>query len=155
MKNKIFLLAIIGVFLDQVTKLLITGLLSLNEVINVIDGFFSITYVRNTGAAWGMFSNSTLLLSIISILFLFILIKYIKELPKINFFYVISFGLIIGGIVGNLIDRLLRGYVVDFFRFVILNYNYPIFNVADMLIVIGFIILIINFVRDDLIEKRK
>ena len=155
MKNKIFLLAIIGVFLDQVTKLLITGLLSLNEVINVIDGFFSITYVRNTGAAWGMFSNSTLLLSIISILFLFILIKYIKELPKINFFYVISFGLIIGGIVGNLIDRLLRGYVVDFFRLVILNYNYPIFNVADMLIVIGFIILIINFVRDDLIEKRK
>ena len=155
MKKKIFLLAIIGIFLDQVTKLLITGLLSLNEVINVIDGFFSITYVRNTGAAWGMFSNNTLFISIISILFLFILIKYIKELPKIDFLYVVAFGLIIGGIIGNLIDRLLRGYVVDFFRFIILDYDYPVFNVADMLIVIGSIVLIISFVRDDIIEKRK
>ena len=155
MKKKIFLLAIIGIFLDQVTKLLVTGFLNLNQVINVIDGFFSITYVRNTGAAWGMFSNNTLFISIISILFLFILIKYIKELPKIDFLYVVAFGLIIGGIIGNLIDRLLRGYVVDFFRFIILDYNYPVFNVADMLIVIGSIILIISFVRDDIIEKRK
>ncbi len=155
MKKKIFLLAIIGIFLDQVTKLLVTGFLNLNQVINVIDGFFSITYVRNTGAAWGMFSNNTLFISIISILFLFILIKYIKELPKIDFLYVVAFGLIIGGIIGNLIDRLLRGYVVDFFRFIILDYNYPVFNVADMLIVIGSIVLIISFVRDDIIEKRK
>ena len=155
MKKKIFLLAIIGIFLDQVTKLLVTGFLNLNQVINVIDGFFSITYVRNTGAAWGMFSNNTLIISIISILFLFILIKYIKELPKIDFLYVVAFGLIIGGIIGNLIDRLLRGYVVDFFRFIILDYNYPVFNVADMLIVIGSIVLIISFVRDDIIEKRK
>lgn len=148
MKKKIFLLAIIGIFLDQVTKLLVTGFLNLNQVINVIDGFFSITYVRNTGAAWGMFSNNTLFISIISILFLFILIKYIKELPKIDFLYVVAFGLIIGGIIGNLIDRLLRGYVVDFFRFIILDYNYPVFNVADMLIVIGSIVLIISFDRD-------
>ena len=155
MKKKIFLLAIIGIFLDQVTKLLVTGFLNLNQVINVIDGFFSITYVRNTGAAWGMFSNNTLFISIISILFLFILIKYIKELPKIDFLYVVAFGLIIGGLIGNLIDRLLRGYVVDFFRFIILDYNYPVFNVADMLIVIGSIVLIISFVRDDIIEKRK
>lgn len=155
MKKKIFLLAIIGIFLDQVTKLLVTGFLNLNQVINVIDGFFSITYVRNTGAAWGMFSNNTLFISIISILFLFILIKYIKELPKIDFLYVVAFGLIIGGIIGNLIDRLLRGYVVDFFRFIILDYDYPVFNVADMLIVIGSIVLIISFVRDDIIEKRK
>ena len=155
MKKKIFLLAIIGIFLDQVTKLLVTGFLNLNQVINVIDGFFSITYVRNTGAAWGMFSNNTLFISIISILFLFILIKYIKELPKIDFLYLVAFGLIIGGIIGNLIDRLLRGYVVDFFRFIILDYNYPVFNVADMLIVIGSIVLIISFVRDDIIEKRK
>ena len=83
------------------------------------------------------------------------MIKYIKELPKIDFLYVVAFGLIIGGIIGNLIDRLLRGYVVDFFRFIILDYNYPVFNVADMLIVIGSIVLIISFVRDDIIEKRK
>ncbi len=155
MKKKIYLLAIIGIILDQTTKLLITSLLKLNEVVNVINGFFSITYVRNTGAAWGMFSNNTLLLSIISILFLIFFIKYIEELSKVSFFYEIAFGLIVGGIVGNLIDRLFRGYVIDFFRFIILDYNYPIFNIADTLIVIGVIILIINFVRDDLIEKRK
>ncbi len=155
MKKKIYLLAIIGIILDQTTKLLITSLLKLNEVVNVINGFFSITYVRNTGAAWGMFSNNTLLLSIISILFLIFFIKYIEELSKVSFFYEVAFGLIVGGIVGNLIDRLFRGYVIDFFRFIILDYNYPIFNIADTLIVIGVIILIINFVRDDLIEKRK
>lgn len=155
MKKKIYLLAIIGIILDQTTKLLITSLLKLNEIVNVINGFFSITYVRNTGAAWGMFSNNTLLLSIISILFLIFFIKYIEELSKVSFFYEIAFGLIVGGIVGNLIDRLFRGYVIDFFRFIILDYNYPIFNIADTLIVIGVIILIINFVRDDLIEKRK
>lgn len=155
MKKKIYLLAIIGIILDQTTKLLITSLLKLNEVVNIINGFFSITYVRNTGAAWGMFSNNTLLLSIISILFLIFFIKYIEELSKVSFFYEIAFGLIVGGIVGNLIDRLFRGYVIDFFRFIILDYNYPIFNIADTLIVIGVIILIINFVRDDLIEKRK
>ena len=155
MKKKIYLLAIIGIILDQTTKLLITSLLKLNEVVNVINGFFSITYVRNTGAAWGMFSNNTLLLSIISILFLIFFIKYIEELSKVSFFYEIAFGLIVGGIVGNLIDRFFRGYVIDFFRFIILDYNYPIFNIADTLIVIGVIILIINFVRDDLIEKRK
>ena len=155
MKKKIYLLAIIGIILDQTTKLLITSLLKLNEVVNVINGFFSITYVRNTGAAWGMFSNNTLLLSIISILFLIFFIKYIEELSKVSFFYEIAFGLIVGGIVGNLIDRLFRGYVIDFFRFIILDYNYPVFNIAVTLIVIGVIILIINFVRDDLIEKRK
>ena len=55
-----------------------------------------------------------------------------------------SFGLIIGGIIGNLIDRLLRGYVVDFFRFIILDYNYPVFNVADMAITIGMALVILE-----------
>ena len=77
-----------------------------------------------------------------------------KEISKIS---QISFGLIIGGIIGNLIDRLLRGYVVDFFSFIIFKYHYPIFNIADILIVVGAFLLIIEFVLtgDDKSGKRK
>lgn len=124
--------------------------------ITVVEDFFFLTYVRNKGAAWGIFSNNTLILALISVVFLFFLIKYINNETEIKKINAISFGFILGGIAGNLLDRLIRGYVVDFFRFVILGYNYPVFNIADVLIVIGVILFIVDLILGDgRVVKRK
>lgn len=99
-------------------------------------------YVQNTGAAWGMFSSGTIILALLSVIFLAFFVKYIIDRKDMDNFEVVISSMLIGGIVGNLIDRLVRGYVVDFFSFKIFSYNFPIFNVADCFIVISIILLL-------------
>ena len=144
MKKRILIASITCILLDQITKYLIINNLEVNTGFNVINKFFSIFYVRNTGAAWGFFSSGTIILAILSMTFLFLAIKYIKELKSISILSVISFGMLIGGIIGNLIDRLLRGFVIDFLSFNILGYSFPIFNLADSFIVISIILIVIE-----------
>lgn len=156
MKKEIYLVAVFVLLIDQLSKLLVTSFIGLNSSISIIDGFFSLRYIRNTGAAWGIMSNNTLILALISVFFLFFFIKYIEESKDMNKLDRISFGLILGGIVGNLFDRLLRGYVVDFFSFLIFKYKFPVFNVADTFIVLGVILMAINiFVGDGKVGKDK
>ena len=131
MKKKLLIITIICVLIDQITKFLVVSNLDLDTGFNIIPSFFSITYVRNTGAAWGMFSNGTMILAILSTIFLYFAIKYIYEAKNITKLNAISYGLLVGGIIGNLIDRLLRNYVVDFLNFNIFGYNFPVFNIAD------------------------
>ena len=140
MKKMIFIIGLVGICLDQISKFLIINIFSVNDFHVVIENFFSIGYIKNKGAAWGIFSNSTLVLAVISLIFLFFMIKYVKESKNITKLESLSYGLIIGGIIGNLIDRLMRGYVIDFLSFKIINYDFPVFNIADMLIVIGVIV---------------
>ncbi len=141
MKKKSLIIAIFIILLDQGIKILLDNLLKVNESIKIINNFFYITKVYNTGAAWSIFSNGTILLIIIAILsFLFLL--YYQNKFKDNLRNTFSFGLIYGGLVGNLIDRLIYGYVIDYFRFIIINYDFPIFNIADCALVIGFVFLI-------------
>lgn len=141
MKKKSLIIAIFIILLDQGIKILLDNLLKVNESIKIINNFFYITKVYNTGAAWSIFSNGTILLIIIAILsFLFLL--YYQNKFKDNLRNIIAFGLIYGGLVGNLIDRLIYGYVIDYFRFIIINYDFPIFNIADCALVIGFVFLI-------------
>lgn len=151
------MITVLGVIIDQLSKFIITNSIELNEMVTIIEDFFFLRHIRNTGAAWGIMSSNTLILALISIVFLFFLINYIEKMKEISKISQISFGLIIGGIIGNLIDRLLRGYVVDFFSFIIFKYHYPIFNIADILIVVGAFLLIIEFVLtgDDKSGKRK
>lgn len=156
MKKKIYIIALLGLIIDQLSKLIVTNFMDIYHSITVVEDFFFLTYIRNKGAAWGIFSNNTLILALISLVFLFFLIKYINNETEIKKINAISFGFILGGIAGNLLDRLIRGYVVDFFRFVILGYNYPVFNIADVLIVIGVILLIVDLILGDgRIVKRK
>lgn len=156
MKKKIYIIAILGLVIDQLSKFIVTSFMDTYHSITVVEDSFFLTYIRNKGAAWGIFSNSTLILALISLVFLFFLIKYINDEVVIKKINAISFGFILGGIVGNLIDRLIRGYVVDFFSFVILGYHYPVFNIADVLIVIGVILFIVDFVLGDgKVGKRK
>ena len=151
MKKKILLVALLCLIIDQVSKLLIISNFDVGTGTTIIPSFFSIAYVRNTGAAWGMFSDGTLFLAVLSIFFLSFAIKYIVDLNEITKLSCISYGLLLGGIVGNLIDRLLRKFVVDFFSFTFFSYNFPVFNVADCFIVVAIILLIL----ESIIKERK
>ena len=148
LKKKLLIFSLLCILIDQISKLLIVNSYDVNGGFSVIDGFFSITYIKNTGAAWGMFSNGTIILSLISIVFLFFMIKYIYELKKVSYLNVISYGMLLGGIIGNLIDRLVRNYVVDFLNFNIFGYDFPVFNIADCFIVISILLIVIESWRD-------
>lgn len=144
MKKKLIIITIICIVIDFVSKLLVINNLKIGDSITIIPSFFSISYVRNTGAAWGMFSNGTIILAIVSMTFLFFAIKYIYELKNISKLSLISYGMLLGGIIGNLIDRLFRNYVIDFLSFNIFGYSFPVFNIADCFIVVSIILIIIE-----------
>lgn len=149
MKKRIIFIAFICLFIDQFTKYLIISNFDVGTGKTIISSFFSIAYIRNTGAAWGFFSNGTLFLALISVLFLFFAIKYILDLENISKLSSFSYGLLLGGVVGNLIDRIFRNYVIDFFSFTFFSYNFPVFNVADCFIVIAIILIIVeSFIKD-------
>lgn len=144
MKKNIYLLAVLGILIDQITKLLSN--LYLVDIV-IIKNFFNLTYVENTGAAWGIMNNDRIILVCISILAMLLVIKYINSEISINKLSTFSYGFILGGIVGNLIDRVFRGYVIDFLNFNIFDYNFPVFNIADSLIVVGIILMFIEVIR--------
>lgn len=145
MKKRIFIIAFILFIIDMITKILVTSYMTVGSSINIIPGFFSITYVKNTGAAWGIFSNGTIILGLLSVVFLIFFIKYIIEQKSIRLFSSINYALIIAGILGNMVDRFARGFVVDFLNFQIFSYDFPVFNVADTFIVVGIILILIDY----------
>lgn len=142
---KLYVISIICFILDLFSKFVIVNTLDYEEELTVIKNFFSIFYIRNTGAAFGMFSSHTVLLTIITLLIIYVFIKHVNK-NKFNTLEEVSYGLIFGGAVGNLFDRIINGYVIDFFSFNIFGYSFPVFNVADICVVIGvFLLIIINF----------
>lgn len=148
MNRKIFIVAVISLFLDQITKILIGIFFALDERFVVIQNFFSFHFIENYGAAWSILNNKVDFLIIISILALFIVYRFMysfKQNKRNN----LAFGLILGGIVGNLIDRVFLGYVRDFLSFKLFSYQYPIFNLADTFIVIGVFLLIIAIIKGE------
>lgn len=133
---------LIIIILDQTSKFLITNFFNVGDTLTIIRNFFNLTYHKNLGAAFGIFQGSILFLICISLLILVYLIKEMKKsISNKLIFY--SFITLIGGLIGNLIDRVFLGYVRDFLEFKIFNYNAPIFNVSDICITIGVISLII------------
>lgn len=148
MSKKIYILAITIFIIDQLSKSIISTYFKLNQSIEVIKDFFYLRYINNTGASWGILSNSRILLIVLSLIAIIILIRYIYSFKETNLNY-IGFGFLLGGILGNLSDRLLYGYVKDFLDFIIFNYDFPVFNIADIFIVFGVIILIISIIRGE------
>lgn len=137
------ILIIVFLIIDIISKLVVSNLMSVNDSIIVIKDFFYITYVRNTGAAWSIFSGKTLGLVIISLIIISFIVYYVgKNKPKSKI-EVLGYSMILGGAIGNLLDRIVYGYVIDFFDFYIFGYSYPIFNLADSFIFIGVVLLII------------
>lgn len=137
------------VCIDQYSKLVVNAYISYGDKLEIIPKFFYLTNVRNTGAAWSMFEGQQLLfiaITIVAIIF-FIYLLY-KERNK-ALLTRICYLLIISGAIGNLIDRVTNSYVVDFLDFYIFGYDFPVFNVADMFLTIGVIILIITILLEN------
>lgn len=143
----ITVLSIIFTILDQASKYSVINYL--NKDIEVINNFFYLIYTKNNGAAFSILTGKRLFLIIITLLIIGSLIYYIIKNEISSKIEILAFSLIIGGSLGNLIDRLVRGYVVDFISVKIFGYHFPIFNIADTLICIGvFILLIIQFRKE-------
>ena len=142
--KKVYIFALISLIIDQIVKILVSNYLILGQTIKIINNFFYLTYVQNKGAAFSILIGYRYILIIITFIFLYYLHKCIKKQKSFNKLEIISYGLLLGGIIGNLIDRIIYGYVIDYFDFMIFNYNFPIFNLADSFIVIGCIILVIK-----------
>ncbi len=133
-----YLLSIISlVVLDQATKYLVRVHFALHESRPVIHGFFSLTYVQNRGAAWGILAGWRVALVALAAVMLFVLARYRKKIFGTRAIGRVSFVLLVAGIVGNVIDRVWLGYVVDFLDFYIGTSHFPAFNVADSCICVG------------------
>lgn len=125
------------IIVDQLSKFVIYQTLSPGESIPVVKGFFYITSVQNPGAAFGIFPNQYPFLIIITLLTIGIILFYARNMHSLNLPGSVALGLILGGAIGNLIDRLARGQVIDFLDFRV----WPVFNIADSAIVVGLIFL--------------
>lgn len=147
--RKILLIAVICTLIDQVIKFIVTSNLNFGESFSIINNFFSITLLQNTGAAFSILSSGTLILILISLVALNLIYWFLirgKILTKLeNFVY----GILIGGILGNLIDRVFHGYVIDYLDFQIFNYNFPVFNFADICIVVTIFLIIILILKGE------
>ena len=126
--------------LDLLFKYLVSTYLT---TVNIIDNFFSLTYVLNDGAAFSLFASRTYLLILIAIICLFFIIYELKNNLDDRVLS-IGYSLVLAGLLGNFLDRLIDGYIIDYLSFKILGYNYPIFNLAEILIVVGIIVVIIK-----------
>lgn len=152
-KSLIVLISILLLIVfDQIIKYLIVNNFNIGEEKILIDNFLKFIYIRNTGAAFGILSGNIIFLIGISLLLIFYIIKEMKKNINNNL-SLLSFSLIIGGAVGNLIDRIFRGYVVDFISFTLFQREMSIFNIADMYITIGVILLIYIVLKEGKYER--
>ncbi len=147
--KRILIIGFIILLIDQVFKALIMSFLNLGESISLIPNFFSITLLFNTGGAFSLFSGNTIFLIVLSFIVIYILYKYFVKDKVINKKNIILYGILFGGICGNLIDRIFRGYVIDYIDFNIFGFNYPVFNFADICIVVSIFMIFIVMYKGD------
>jgi signal peptidase II len=142
LKNHLFWLgAFIAFFLDQITKYWVVQTFTLDQTLPLLPGVFHLTYVTNTGAAFSLLSGKVEWLRWLSLGVSLVLIALALLGPTLNFWDQLGYGLILGGAMGNGIDRFILGYVVDFLDFRLINF--AVFNVADSFISIGIVCLLI------------
>ncbi len=137
------IIAAFVVSLDQISKSWVNSHLALYETIPLV-GCLSLTHVRNTGSAFGLFANQAFLLALVSIVGLVTILLFYRYLSKSNILGILALSLVFGGAVGNLIDRMRFGYVTDFIDVRLWgDFHWPTFNVADSAITVGSIVLVI------------
>lgn len=157
MKRKYWVLIVVCLlvlFLDQWTKLIVQRSLSLYQRIEVIHGFFNLVHVRNTGGAFGIFGGEgggvgSLFFVVVSVVAIGSILILLIRLKEDEMIISLSLSFILSGAVGNLIDRLWHGEVVDFLDFYVSSYHWPAFNIADSAICVGIGLMILAlFVKD-------
>ena len=154
-KEKAYSVAAIIIIIDQIIKFVISNKMTLEQEIEVIPNFFSLYYVKNTGAAFSILQNQRVLLIIISLVFLYFIDRFIEREKDLDKLSIISLGFIIGGIIGNLIDRLIQDGVIDYLLFQFGKYIFPIFNIADSFIIVGIVLLIIGIIKEEKEHKLR
>ncbi len=158
-KKKIFILIVILILtiMDQFIKYLVISNINIGSEKIIIDDFLKFIYIRNTGAAFGILSGNIIFLIFITLLLIFYIVNEMKKNINNNL-SLLSFCLILSGAVGNLIDRVVRGYVVDYISFTLFNKEMSVFNLADTYITIGVILLIYIIIkegRNERVSSRK
>lgn len=146
----IFLIGILFLLIDIISKQLVLYFMVENQTIQIIPHFFSLTYVKNTGVAFSMLEGNILFILLMSVIVVGVLVYFAKSkgngrLEKI------CYSMILGGALGNFLDRIFYGYVIDFLDFTLFGFTMAIFNVADVLIVCGVFLLIVL----ELLKERK
>ncbi len=154
---KYYGLAAIVIILDQWTKWLIVKNMEFGERIAVWDPWFGILSHRNRGAAWGMLEGQMWLFSIVTIGVIIAIIYFYHKEAKGKPLFQVGLMLLLGGAIGNFIDRIFRGEVVDFADVLIpiINYDFPIFNIADAALTIAVVVLMIGLIAEDKKEKKQ
>lgn len=149
-----YIIALFVIILDQLTKWLIVKNLELGESIQIIENFLYITSHRNRGAAWGILQGQMWFFYVITVIVIIGMVYYIQKHVNGKWLTGVSLGLMLGGAIGNFIDRLFRKEVVDFINTYIFGYDFPVFNIADSALVIGVILLMIQMLLEERELKR-
>ena len=160
-ESLLFLLLAIVIFVDQITKYYFSSTITEGDTHIVIDGFFYFSHYRNEGAAWSFLSNvswAQIFFKVLTVIALigFVLI-YIYAFKKNYRWLKIALIFVIGGTIGNFIDRLIFNEVIDFLGFIFGNYYFPVFNLADSFLVVGTIMFVIHFLffdKDAIFRKK-
>ena len=141
--KRLGILSFILIIIDVIIKVVVDKCMNIYDTIKIIPNFFNIMYVRNTGAAFSIMENSRVLFIVIGIIAIYLIWRFFIKDKQLNNYYIVIYSMLIAGIIGNMIDRILYGYVIDYLSFNIFGYSFPIFNLADTFIVVSIIMLII------------
>ena len=136
--KRFYIISFILIIIDRIIKIMVQNFLTDNPIF-IIRNFFYLTYVKNEGAAFSILEGRSILFILIAVFASIVIINYVKKNNISN----IGYMMLIGGIIGNMIDRLFYGYVIDYIGFILFKNYMPIFNFADILIVIGAVIVIL------------
>lgn len=144
-------IALIIIAIDQLTKIWIKSSLYFGDRINIVPGFLNLTYVENSGGAFGIFGSlsspyRTIIFSLFSLAAIALILYYLIKLSLESRFMLWGFGLILSGAIGNFIDRIRLRYVIDFIDLHIKGYHWPTFNIADIAICVGLAIIAISYI---------
>lgn len=148
MKMIYYLIALVVIAIDQLSKWIIVKNMEIGESIPIINHVFYITSHRNRGAAWGILENKMWFFYIITVIFVIFIVFYMEKYAKTDKLLGVALGLILGGAIGNFIDRVFRKEVVDFIHTYIFSYNFPVFNIADTALCVGVGLMIIQTILE-------
>lgn len=148
-----YVIALSIIIVDQITKALTINQISLGEIVDFIPGILSFTYVQNTGAAWSILEGRMVFFYIVTLVVVGLLIYFLHHDAKDSRILSIAISLMIGGAIGNFIDRVLFQFVIDMFRLEFISF--PIFNIADIALTFGVILMLFGVIYEEFISKKE
>jgi len=150
---KYYIIAATIVIIDQITKFLTVQNIPLGDSMEIIPGIFSLTYIQNTGAAWSILEGQMWFFYIITLIVVVMLIYFLHKEAKDEPLFALAISFILGGALGNFVDRLHLQYVIDMFQLDFISF--PIFNIADSALTVGVIIMLLYVLKDEFFNKNK